>query len=159
MQQAEILHQLKALNIDYEVISHPPLFHAGDADKYGVKLNCTSSKCLILTNKNQSHFYAVILPLTEKLNIKTLQFITNEKNLHLADATSILQILHVTIGSVSLLSLFSADKNNITIFVHSAILSADKVGFIPNDNTATVIFNAAHIKTILNAITINWQEL
>ncbi len=159
MRQAEILNQLKALNIDFDVVSHPPLFHEGDADKYGVKLNCTSSKCLLLSNKNKSHYYLVILPLSERVNIKTLQSATNEKKLSFSDAETVTQVLNTTIGSVSLLSLFSADKTNLTVFVSKALLSVDKVGFHPNKNNATVIFDSTKIKTILDAIKINWQEL
>ena len=159
MQQAEILNRLKALNIDFNVVAHQPLFHEGDADKHGVKLNCTSSKCLMLSNKDKSHYYLVILPLCERVDVKTLQLVTNEKKLSFSDAETVAQVLKVTIGSVSLLSLFFADKRNLTVFVSKALLSAGKVGFHPNDNTATVIFDATKIKTILDAVAINWQEL
>lgn len=159
MQQAEILNRLKALNIDFDVVAHPPLFHEGDADKYGVQLNCTSSKCLMLVNKDKSHYYLVILPLSARVDIKTLQSVTNEKKLSFADAETVTRVLNVTIGSVSLLSLFLADKTNLTVFVSKALLSAGKVGFHPNENTATVILDSSKIKTILDAIKINWQEL
>ncbi len=159
VQQAEILNQLKALDIDFDVVSHPPLFHEGDADKYGVKLNCTSSKCLVLTNKDKSHYYLVILPLSEKVDIKTLQSITNEKKLSFSDAETVTHVLNATTGSVSLLSLFFADKTNLTVFVSKALLSASKVGFHPNENIATVIFDSTKIKIILDAIKVNWQEL
>lgn len=159
MQQAEILNQLKALNIDFDVVSHPPLFHEGDADKYGVQLNCTSSKCLLLSNKDKSHYYLVILPLSERVDIKMLQAITNEKKLSFSDTEAITRVLNATTGSVSLLSLFFADKTNLTVFVSKALLSVGRVGFHPNENISTVIFDSTKMKIILDAIKINWQEL
>ena len=157
--QDAILKQLKALNIAFEVVEHPPLFHEKDADKYGVKINCTSTKCLLLTNKHKSHYYLVILPLSEKADIKALQSFTNENKLSFTDAETVRRVLKVTIGSVSLLSLFFADKSNLTVLISKTLLFAGKVGFHPNKNTATVIFDATNIKTILDAIKINWQEL
>ena len=159
MRQAEILKKLKALKVDFDVVSHPPLFHEGDADKYGIQLNCTATKCLLLSNKDKSHYYLVILPLSDRVDIKTLQTVTNEKKLSFADAETVTRILHVTTGSVSLLSLFFADKTKLSVFVARTLLSVGKVGFHPNDNTATVIFDASKIKTVLNAIQVNWQEI
>jgi len=159
MQQSEIFNQLKALNIDFEVISHPPLFHEGDADKFGVELNCISSKSLLLSNKDKSHYYMVILPLFEKVDVKKLQSLTNEKKLSFVNAETVTQILKISIGSVSLLSLFSADKTNLTVFVSKALFSAGNVGFHPNQNTATVIFDSSKLKIILDAVKINWQKL
>lgn len=159
MNRVDLLNELKTLNIDFNLVSHPPLFHEGDAEKYGVQLNCVASKCLLLSNKNQSHYYLAILPLTERLDIKTLQLITDEKKLSFADAETVTQILKTPIGSVSLLSLFSADKTNLTVFVSKTLLTDGKVGFHPNENTATVIFDSTKIKIILDAIKIKWHEL
>ncbi len=159
MQQAEILKRLRALNIDFEVVFHPPLFHEGDANQYGVQLNCISSKCLLLSNKDKSQHYMVILPLSERVDIKTLQSVSNEKKLSFASAETVTKILNVTIGSVSLLSLFFAQKKDLTVYVSKLLFSDCKVGFHPNENTSTVIFDSSKIKTILNAIEIKWHEL
>lgn len=159
MQQIEILNQLKALDIDFKVVSHPPLFHEGDADKHGIHLNCTPSKSLVLSNKDKSHYYIVILPLSERADVKTLQSVTKEKKLSFADAETVTQVLSVKTGSVSLLSLFTTNKTNITVFVSKNLLSVGKVGFHPNENTKTVIFDSTQIKVILDAVGVNWQEI
>ena len=159
MQQDEILEQLKTLAIDFKVVSHPPLFHEGDADKYGIKLNCLSTKSLMLTNKDKSHNYLIILPLSERVDIKTLQLLTNEKKLSFADSEKVARVLDVTIGSVSLLSLFSVEQPNLTVFISKGLLTAGKVGFHPNENTATVILDSTQIEKILAATKIKWQEL
>ena len=153
------LKLLDELGISYEKVEHPPLFTGADAEKYKVKLDCMEVKNLLLCNKAGSAYYMVIMPLHSRADLKQLQGILQESRLTFADEATLFEKLGVKIGAVSLLNLANVEHTDIQFLIDKEIIASKKVGFHPNDNTKTVIFDSAGILKILNHKNVKYQIL
>jgi len=140
---------LDELGIAYKAVDHPALFTCADAEKYKVKLDCMEVKNLLLCNKDRSRYYMVIVPLYKRTDLKQLQVYLQESRLTFAGEAVIYEKLGVKIGAVSLLNLANVEHTDIQFLIDKDVIESEKVGFHPNDNTQTVIFDSAAIPKIL----------
>ena len=157
----EFLEQLK---IPYQKFEHPAVFTCRQANLYKSDLDFLDVKNLFLCNKSKSNYYLVILPAEKKTNLKGLQEHLNETRLSFASETDLQTKLGVTAGAVSLFSIINAEQGTVEVLIDNQIIQAKNVGFHsvgfhPNINTETLIFNSSHIPQILNHTKSKWQVL
>ena len=148
---------LETLKIAYEKVDHPPLFTRADAERYQVKLDCMEIKNLLLCNKDRSRYYMVIVPLGKRIDLKQLQEVLRETRLTFADEETLYNKLGVRLGAVSLLNLANVEHTDIKFLIDKGVIESEKVGFHPNDNTQTVIFDSGNILKILTCKKTQYQ--
>ena len=147
--QNEVYKLLKQLNIEYIKIQHPPLFTCEDSKKYNLKFDAMVCKTLFLRNSNKSQYYIVILPIEKKIDLKQLQILLGETRLSFSDEENLKEKLGVKSGAVSIFNVINIKENDIVFILDKEILEHKSVGFSPNINTETVIFNSVEINKIL----------
>jgi len=146
----EIVYEyLKALNIEFEIQDHPALYTCADNDKYGLVFDAMLAKNLFVKNKNKTKYYLISMPVDKQMRLSDLAIKLKEQKLSFASEEDLLARLKIKPGAVSILNVIGADLSDVICVVDSMLINADKVGFHPNDNTATIIFNGNKIENIL----------
>ena len=169
----------RMLGISYKVYEHPPINSAADRVSQGVEVDGVICKNLFLRNNNKSHYYLYTLPIDKRADLAALQKLLNDSRLSFGDADALWEKLRITPGSVSLLNIIgerwaaSAEAAEMTLegcasindevltqeipsptslkfLIDSETLSAEPgIGLHPNDNSATIVFKADRIPSLL----------
>ncbi len=153
----EVYKLLDKLHIKYEKIEHPPLFTCEDNVKYNIKFDAVVCKNLFIRNNNKSQYYLVALPLEKRMNLKSLQNILEETRLSFSDENMLEEKLKIKSGAVSIFNIINIKDNDIIFIVDEEILNCEKVGFHPNENTETVIFNPKELNKIFECYNIKYK--
>ena len=148
--QEKVLELFKKLKIDYQLVEHPPLFTCADHDKYGIKIDGLDCKNLFLRNKEKSQYYLVSLPSEKRLDQNKLQKTLGESRLSFGNESVLFEKLGIKSGSASLLNVINTKNSDVIFIVDKELSGHSKVGFHPNVNTATVLFNPKNIEKIFN---------
>ena len=147
--EEKVYEAFKQLNIEYEKVEHPPLITCEDIEKYKVKIDGVDFKNLFIRNKNKSRYYLVCLPVEKRANLKELEAKLQETKLSFGSEETLYEKLRITSGSVSLLNIIEVEKTDVKFVIDKSILQAKKIGFHPNVNTATVLFEPEGINKIM----------
>lgn len=148
--RAKVLDVFNELGIEYELIEHPPLFTCADDKKYRISYNGTVFKNLFLRNKKKTKYYLVSLPVDKRADLKAIGEKLNDKNLSFGSDEALLEKLNITTGAVSILNIIGVENTDVKFIIDETALKCDRVGFHPNDNTATLMFKPSEIEKIMN---------
>lgn len=145
MELKEYVYQkLDEMEISYQVINHKAIFNESDTNFDDFDNNIVIGKNLFLRNNKKNKYYLILLPLTKRINLQELADKLNEKRFSFANEKELDEHLKITTGSVSYLNVITAEKlggnfREITYIVDNELMKAEKIGFHPSDNTATVV--------------------
>ena len=153
----EVYKLLDKLNIEYTKIEHPPLFTCEDNEKYNIKFDAIVCKNLFIRNSNKSQYYLVSLPLEKRVDLKSLQMLLEEKRLSFGNENVLEEKLRIKSGAVSIFNIINLKDNDIIFVLDEEILKYEKVGFHPNINTETVIFNPQEIYKIFECYNVKYK--
>lgn len=139
-----VYNKLNEMNIPYEVINHKAIFSEKDTEENIFDKNIVIGKNLFLRNNKKNKYYLISLPLNKRANLDKLAELLEEKRLSFANELELKEYLNITPGSVSYLNVITANGKvekykEVTYIVDKEFFKADKVGFHPSDNTATVV--------------------
>ncbi|PZM80187.1 prolyl-tRNA synthetase associated domain-containing protein [Candidatus Gracilibacteria bacterium] len=141
-----IYNKLKELNIIFQDFSHNPTFTCDEArciDIPGERV-----KSLILTNKNKTNFFMVILGDDKKLDVKNLQKLLGENKLSFAKEEYIIEKVGVKIGHISPFALINNETKDIKI-IFDEVLKGKQIGFHPLRNDKTIVLNMDFMEKFL----------
>lgn len=155
--QNEVYKLLDKLNIEYTKIEHPPLFTCEDNEKYNIKFDAVVCKNLFIRNSNKSQYYLVSLLLEKRVDLKSLQMLLEEKRLSFGNENVLEEKLGIKSGAVSIFNIINLKDNDIIFVLDEEILKYEKVGFHPNINTETLIFNPKEITKILEFYNVEFK--
>lgn len=150
---------LKDHNIAFIRHEHPPLFTCEDVENHPEKIPGLLYKSLFLQDKNRS--FLVIMPDNKLLDLKQFRAeVQATSKLSFGKDHELYAKLKITPGSVSPFCILNDSENQVEFFIHHDVLTAEIVGFHPNDNTATLeltqeafqqfLANCRHTYQILN---------
>lgn len=140
---------LEKHNIKYKIYEHKAVFTVEEAVKIKEKIPAQHAKCLFL--KSQSNkFYLVAMNAFKKLNTNLLQKYLHVKKLRFASPEELKQELNLTPGSVSIFGMIYTDS--VTLILDKEVWQADKVGFHPNINTATLVIDHENLGIFYNSL-------
>ena len=148
-EQQKVLNIFEELNIPYELVNHPPLFTCDDDAKYGLVFNGTVFKNLFVRNKNKSVYYMISLSQEKSVDLKRIAKCLGESKLSFGSEEVLLEKLNTTTGSVSILNIIGSPDTDVVFVIDESALKYEKVGFHPNTNTATLLFNPRYLEKIL----------
>lgn len=139
-----VYEKLEHLNIPYQVVNHKALFSEQDTNLDDFEKDITMGKNLFLRNKKKDKYYLILILLTKRINLQELEDKLNEKRFSFANENELYEHLKITPGSVSYLNVITAEKlggnfRNVLYVIDKEVINAEKIGFHPSDNTATVV--------------------
>ncbi len=128
---------LEKYGISYKVHHHPPVFTVAESLKLKGEISEVLHTKNLFLKDEKNNFYLVCLYAHKRLNLKFLkERLQAAKKLEFASEKELKEHLNVLPGSVSIFSIIYA--KDVTLILDKQIWEAEKVGFHPNINTATL---------------------
>lgn len=144
----DVLKYLNEHQIDYQLVQHPAVYTAEEADHYTANYDFARAKNLFLHDKHS--LYLVMVQDNKRVDMKKLRQVANTGRLSFAKEQQLVDILGVSSGSVSPFNLLNDHSHQVKVIFDQDL--ADKsqlIGCHPNTNTTTVILK---ISDLLNLI-------
>lgn len=129
---------LDQLNIEYEGIDHYPIFDMEELKIVRDKLGISVNKNLFLSNSQGTKFYLLLMPGDKPFKTKELSKQINSARLSFGKEDKLNDILHVTSGSVNILSLMYDIENQVQLLIDEDLLKNDFMGMHPMMNTTSL---------------------
>ena len=152
----EVKNFLDNLNIKYDIVNHPAVFTADEADKYIEGMDGVPSKTMFLAGKKDKNFYLFVLNDTKRLDIKKLNNLIGDK-LHFGKENDLKQKMNLVPGMVSIFGLLNNKDHDIKVFIDKAITYENKITFHPNDNTTTMFISVNDMYKFLNTLDYKYE--
>ena len=147
----EVLDVFNKLNIEYKLVRHVAIFNRKDESLVkDIDFGGVCCKNLFLKDKKNNNFYLVSMPVDKRADLKKISNELNSDRLSFGNEEELWDNLHIKPGSVSLLNVIGAPETSVTFVIDKQLESVERVSFHPNDNTASISFEAKNITKILD---------
>ena len=157
----DIYQTLKDLGISYQKHEHPAVFTVEEAEKYDIQFDAGVTKNLFLRDKKKRNYFLVIMEGKKQLDLKKISEDLGAGRLSFASAQDLNIYLKVSPGSVSPFCLIHDEKHQVQVVVDRALITHERVGFHPNENTSTLVIATDGFKKFLQwtGNSISYSEL
>jgi len=149
--ESTVYAALDALGIPFTRHGHPPVFTVEEAERYWADIPATHCKNLFLRNAKGSRHYLVVLEHSKKADLKDLAARIGDDRLSFASPDRLMRFLGLTPGSVSPFGLVHDNAGSVIVVLDAALAAADRLGFHPNVNTATITLSGADFLRFLDS--------
>ena len=123
--------------IDHAIHNHPAVFTVEESKKIDAEIPGVLHTKNLLLKDAKNNFYLVCMYAHQRLNLKLLKEKSNaNKKLTFASPAELKAHLNISPGSVSIFNMIYA--KNVQLIIDKKVWSADRTGFHPNINTATL---------------------
>ena len=147
----KILSRLDELNIKYELTEHKALFSMDEYDEAGINDNDEICKNLFLRDYKGNRHMLVVLRGSKNADLVLIRGEINSSRLSFASDERMKKHLNVTTGSVSPLGIINDENDAVEVYFDRDLKGAVRLGFHPNDNTATVFMSFADINRYIES--------
>lgn len=137
----KIFTRLDELNIGYELAEHEAAFTMDDFNALGINPNDEICKNLFLRDYKGNRHMLVVIKGSKNADLVLIRNEINSSRLSFASDERMKKHLNVTKGSVSPLGVINDENGAVEVYFDRALKGADRLGFHPNDNTATVFMS------------------
>lgn len=134
----KVEEKLKELEIDYNIVNHPPALTTEDADRFIEGIEGVRTKTLFLTNKKKRAFYLIIMDEAKRMDMSKFGELVNEKTIKMASSELLDSKLGLPPGTVSPFGLLNNLEKDVKVYVDEEIVNEDIMCFHPNINTKTL---------------------
>ena len=151
-----LIKLLDEKNINYILLTHPPLFTVNDSKRLRGNIAGAHTKNLFLKNKKNNFYLFSCLENTE-IDLKSLKQYMKLGNLSFAGEKYLYDLLRVKPGAVTPFGLLNDNEKKIKFFLDLKLNKFDSFNFHPLVNTATINIkkNDFYIFFKINNIAIN----
>lgn len=133
-----ILEKLKNLEIAFELVEHAPAFTMDEYNALGFNPNDEICKNLFLRDYKGTRHMLVVLKGSKHADLGLIRDEVESSKLSFASDERLTKYLDVKKGSVSPLGLINDETGAVEVYFDEDLKDAARLGFHPNDNTATV---------------------
>ena len=137
----KIISRLDELNINYELVEHKAVFTMDEYNALGINDNDEICKNLFLRDYKGNRHMLVVLKGSKNADLVLIRNEINSSRLSFASDERMKKHLNVTTGSVSPLGIINDVNDAVEVYFDRDLKGADRLGFHPNDNTATVFMS------------------
>lgn len=129
---------LDSLNIEYDRVDHHAIFDMNELKEVRDYLGILVNKNLFLSNTQHTRFYLLLMPGEKPFKTKELSHQINSSRLSFGPQDILLDLLHVTPGSVNILSLMHDKDNKVQLLIDEDIIKGEYMGMHPCINTTSL---------------------
>lgn len=129
---------LDSLKIEYTRVDHEPAMTMEACTAIDGSLGTVMCKNLLLTNRQCTAFYLLMLPGDKVFKTKDLSAQIGSSRLSFASGEHMVQLLDITPGSLSVLGLMNDRENKVQLLIDEELLSAETIGVHPCVNTSSL---------------------
>ena len=143
---------LDSLGAPYSRIDHEPAMTMELCAALEEALGCPICKNLLLSNRQCTTFYLLLLPGDKVFKTKDLSTQIGSSRLSFADGGHMQQLLDITPGSLSILGLANDPENKVQLLIDEDVLKESFLGCHPCINTSSLRIAMADIlQTVIPA--------
>jgi Ala-tRNA(Pro) deacylase len=148
-QKQKVIDLLNNENIEYKLIEHEAMYTIDQMVQAGLTDGYAICKNLFLRDYKGLNHYLVILLENKKADLKALALKLGSSRLSFASENRLNQYLKLKKGAVSPFGIINDSFHEVTLVIDKDLKQQEKVGFHPNDNTATVILSYEDFNKII----------
>jgi Ala-tRNA(Pro) deacylase len=150
-EERAVLDHLTGLGISFERYVHPPVFTVEEAERYWADIPATHCKNLFLRNAKGTRHYLAVIEHSKTANLKELAARVGDDRLSFASPDRLQRYLGLAPGSVSPFGLIHPGARDVILVLDGDLPGAERLGFHPNVNTATITLTAADFLRFLES--------
>ena len=140
---------LDDLHIEYSRVDHEPAMTMEACTAVDGALGTVMCKNLLLSNRQCTAFYLLMLPGDKVFKTKDLSAQIGSSRLSFASGEYMVALLDITPGSLSVLGLMNDRENKVQLLIDEELLTAETIGVHPCVNTSSLSLN---MQELLNVI-------
>lgn len=129
---------LDYLGIEYHRVDHDYANTIEDCHEIEATLGCSICKNLLLTNRQMTDLYLLLMPGDKPFKTKTLSKQIGSARLSFASAEQMLKYLDITPGSLSIWGLVNDKKNRVQLLIDKDLLKDEYIGCHPCINSSSI---------------------
>jgi len=129
---------LDSLGVEYERIDHEEAMTMEVCEAIDIALGATICKNLLLTNRQQTDFYLLMIPGDKKFKTKDITSQIGSARLSFASGEYMEKFLDITPGSLSILGLMNDRENCVRLLIDEDVLKGEYIGCHPCINTSSL---------------------
>lgn len=129
---------LEKLGIEFCRVDHDYADHIDDCHEVEKILGCEICKNLLLTNRQQTELYLLLMPGDKPFKTKELSGQLGIARLSFASPEDMERLLDITPGSVSIMGLANDRENQVQLVVDEDVLKGEYLGCHPCINTSSL---------------------
>jgi len=149
MKSKDIIQLLESSEVPFIIHEHPPVFTVEQADVFKAEQPGGHCKNMLLTNKNRTEFFLIILESHKRMNFKEIGALIGVKHLKFAKETTLNRFGTIA-GAVSPFILLEDKKSEIKLFIDQGLKRFDRLNFHPNDNSMTLGIESESLYSFLS---------
>lgn len=146
-----ILEKLKNLEIAFELVEHAPAFTMDEYNALGFNPNDEICKNLFLRDYKGTRHMLVVLKGSKHADLGLIRDEVESSKLSFASDERLAKYLDVKKGSVSPLGLINDETGAVEVYFDEDLKDAARLGFHPNDNTATVLLSFQDVQKYIES--------
>lgn len=146
-----ILEKLKSLEIAFELVEHAPAFTMDEYNALGFNPNDEICKNLFLRDYKGTRHMLVVLKGSKHADLGLIRDEVDSSKLSFASDERLAKYLDVKKGSVSPLGLINDTTGAVEVYFDEDLKDAARLGFHPNDNTATVFLSFQDVQKYIES--------
>lgn len=144
---------LDRLGVAYDRVEHEHADTIADCELVEGILGCRICKNLVLTNRQQTDYYLLLMPGEKPFKTKLLSRQIGSARLSFAGPEALRELLGVTPGSVSVLGLMNDREGRVRLLIDRELLDEESFGCHPCLNTTSLRFSTRELmNTVLPAL-------
>lgn len=129
---------LDALGIEYDRVDHEPLFTIEACMEIDRLLEVEICKNLLLTNKQKTAFYMLVMPGYKRFETKVVSKQLGLSRLSFAPGEKMIELLDITPGSLTVFGLPNDKDKQVTLVIDRDILDCELFAAHPCINTSSL---------------------
>lgn len=146
-----IFEKLNALEIPFELVEHAPAFTMEEYNALGFNPNDEICKNLFLRDYKGTRHMLVVLKGSKHADLQLIRSEVDSSKLSFASDARLAKFLDVKKGSVSPLGLLNDTTGEVEVYFDEDLKDAPRLGFHPNDNTATVFITFSDVQKYIES--------
>lgn len=146
-----IFEKLNALEIPFELVEHAPAFTMDEYNALGFNPNDEICKNLFLRDYKGTRHMLVVLKGSKHADLQLIRGEVDSSKLSFASDERLAKFLDVKKGSVSPLGLINDTASGVEVYFDEDLKNAPRLGFHPNDNTATVFLSFSDVQKYIES--------
>lgn len=147
--QSKVFEMLNSLDIEYHVMNHRAVFTVDDMDDLKITQYGDVCKNLFLRDAKGERHFLVVISKDKQADLKSIQKQLGCSRLSFASEDRLYKYLNLQKGEVSPLAIINDSESAVEIVLDNELAQKNKLGFHPNDNTATVWISYDALKKVI----------
>ncbi len=146
-----IIKRLSELNIKYELVEHEAAFTMEEYNALGFNPNDEICKNLFLRDYKGKRHMLVVIKGSKQADLVLIRNEIDSSKLSFASDERLSKYLDVKKGSVSPFGIINDSENAVEVYFDKDLKDMPRLGFHPNDNTATIFLSFEDINRYIES--------